>query len=422
MRDTDSAKTRIEGYKFSRQGFRFSRLYPTRSGIQIQPVTVQKDTASPARLYPSTRCDIFRFVKASANSLLLFDERDLMQVRPTGSPWKNNPKDPATVPVPLQVVMVKIDGPYTERDRKLWIFLLHAVWDDLETKTLHELSVTDINRVFREVGGDHNAAWIWESAKRLAKTSVEWEYTLGDERLDGVSSIFGAVLSRPARQAGKLIFNFPPLLIPIIKQPHRFARLRVHFMIGLSGKYAVTLYELLEGFANRRDGRFECSIAELRQWLKVPDGTYQTWKNFKLRVLDPSIEQINGNAAGAGFTVSYRAIREGRFYDRVAFALEKTTGREQAEGRIKKRIRIGKSLADAKAKSRPPLLPGMIERAATLTGRYLDMAKVEAEFWTHWEATDRPDFIKGVEAAFIGFTRRKLRQVKYGETPRKSAS
>lgn len=360
-------------------------------------------------------------MEAKGNSLLLFEERDLVQVRPTGSPWNNNPKDPATVPIPLQVVMVKIDGPYTERDRKLWIFLLHAVWDELETRQIHELSVADINRVFREAGGDHNTAWIWDSAKRLAKTTVEWECTLGDERLQGISSIFGAVLSRPARQAGKLSFNFPPLLIPVIKQPHRFARLRVHFMIGLSGKYAVTLYELLEGFANRRDGRFECSITELRQWLKVPDGTYQTWKNFKLRVLDPSIEQINSNAAGAGFTVSYRAIREGRFYDRVAFELQKTTGREQAEGRIKKRIRIGKSLADARARSRPALLPEMIERAATLTGRYLDMAKVEAEFWAHWETTGRPDFIKGVEAAFIGFTRKKRRQAKFGESRRKGA-
>lgn len=361
-------------------------------------------------------------MEAKAKSLLLFEEHELVQVRPTGSPWLNNPKDPATVPVPLQVVMVKIDGPYTERDRKLWIFLLHAVWDELETRQIHELNVADINRIFREAGGDHNAAWIWESAKRLAKTTVEWEYTLGDERLQGISSIFGAVLSRPARQAGKLSFNFPPLLIPVIKQPQRFARLRVHFMIGLSGKYAVTLYELLEGFANRRDGRFECSIAELRQWLKVPDGTYQTWKNLKLRVLDPSIEQINTNAAGAGFSVSYKAIRYGRCYDRVAFALQKTTGREQAEGKIKGRIKMGKSLADARAKKRPALLPQMIERAANLTDRYLDMAKVEDEFWAHWETTGRPDFIKGVEAAFIGFTRQKVRQVKFGEKPRKRAN
>ena len=360
-------------------------------------------------------------MEAKAENLLLFEERDLVQIRPTGSPWKNTPEDPATVPVPLQVIMVKVDGPYTERDRKLWTFLLHAVWDDLEIRQVHELSVTDINHVFREMGGDHNSAWIWESAKRLAKTTVEWEYKLGDDRLQGISSIFGAVLSKTARQANRLNFNFPPLLIPIIKQPYRFARLRIHFMIGLSGKYAVTLYELLEGFANRRDGCFECSIAELRQWLKLPDGTYQTWKNFKLRVLDPSIEQINDNATGAGFSVSYTAIRDGRFYERIQFSLQKTSGREQAEGRIKGRIKLGKSLEAARAKNRPALLPSMIDRAAHLTNRYLDMAQVEGEFWAHWEATGRPDFIKGVEAAFIGFTRQKLRQVKYGEKPRRRA-
>src|SRR6266568_4646519 len=50
---------------------------------------------------------------------------------PTGNPWLSSPDDPATVPVPLPVIIVSVEGPYTEQDRKLWTFLLHAVWDEL---------------------------------------------------------------------------------------------------------------------------------------------------------------------------------------------------------------------------------------------------------------------------------------------------
>jgi hypothetical protein len=343
------------------------------------------------------------------NVLPLFGEEDLRQVNATGSAWINDPNDPATVPVPLQVIMVKVDGPYTERDRKLWTFLLHAVWDELGKEPVHSLSVSEINRVFRDAGGDHNTGWVWDSAKRLAKTTVEWEYTLEDERFQGISSIFGAVISKAAKSTGHIRFHFPPLLIPIIKQPQRFARLRVHFMIGLSGKYAVTLYELLEGYANRRDGQFECLISDLRTWLKVPEGSYLDWKDFKKWVLDPSLEQINKDPSGAGFSVSYEPIRQGRFYDRLRFTISKARHRVQSETKIKSRIAMAKAIADAKANNRPVLLVHHIEKARAATDYILDMGVVESEFWGHWETTGRPDFIKGVEAAFVGFAKKKLR-------------
>ncbi|MFC3170430.1 replication initiation protein [Paracoccus fontiphilus] len=349
---------------------------------------------------------------ASSNVLPLFDTEDLKQISASGSVWTVDRKDPATVPVPLQVVMVNVDGPYTERDRKLWTFLLHAVWDELGEKPLHELPVSEINRVFRELGGDHNTAWIWESARRLAKTTVEWKATLGDERVQGVSSIFGAELSKSSRTAGRLKFHFPPLLIPVIKQPLRFARLRVHFMLGLSGKYAVTLYELLEGFANRRDGLFECSIDELRQWLKVPDGSYKDWKDLKKWVLNPSIGQINADPLAAGFSVEYEAIREGRFYTRLRFRLVKAKQREMTERKIKSRVNIAKAVAEGRAQHRPALLPQTVEKARHATHYKLDMDIVTREFWDHWDATGRPDFIKGIEAAFIGFAKRKARQLR----------
>ena len=161
------------------------------------------------------------------------------------------------MPVPLQTVIVDVQGPYTERDRKLWVFLLHAVFDELGETPMHELSVREINEVFRRLGGDHNTRWLWDSVKRLARTTVEWQ-TLGDDRFEveeeGIATLLFASLSKNARSQGRLRFGFPPNLIPIIQAPRRFARLRLHFLMSLSGKYAVTLYEILEGFANRRDG------------------------------------------------------------------------------------------------------------------------------------------------------------------------
>jgi hypothetical protein len=133
---------------------------------------------------------------------------------PTGDPWVPSPADPATVPVPFPVIIVSVEGPYTERDRKLWTFLLHAVWDELEAGVIHEIPVQEINRVFRQLGGDHNTAWIWESAIRLAKSTVSWHYTEGDTRYDGIAALFSAQISRGARRTGLCGLTFLPCSSP----------------------------------------------------------------------------------------------------------------------------------------------------------------------------------------------------------------
>ena len=343
-------------------------------------------------------------------ALPLFQESELSGIQPTGNPWIVDKLDPATVPVPLQVVITSVKGPYTARDRKLWTFLLHVAFDELGQKGGHSVEIKDINSVFRTLGGAHSTEWIWNSAKRLAQTTIEFEVTYGDERFDTVTSIFAASVPRKGRRGSTLHFWFPDPLIPIIKEPLRFARLRVHFLIQLSGKYAVTLYEILEGFANRRDGECRVTIDDLRQWLKVPDGTYEDWRDFRKRVLNPAVGQINADPLGAGFSVDYRAIRVGRKIGEIVFTLKKTSGRIGQENQIKRAKERGKRVKDMKAQGRPILTAEAIDKAARETRYALDMREVERQFWDHWEAKGREDFHKGVAQAFMGFTKAKYRQ------------
>lgn len=353
--------------------------------------------------------------RAKTQDIGLFNEADLSGIQPSGSPWIVSNDDPATVPVPLQTVIVDVQGPYTERDRKLWVFLLHAVFDELGETPMHELSVREINEVFRRLGGDHNTRWLWDSVKRLARTTVEWQ-TLGDDRFEveeeGIATLLFASLSKNARSQGRLRFGFPPNLIPIIQAPRRFARLRLHFLMSLSGKYAVTLYEILEGFANRRDGTCQVTLDDLRTWLKVPEGAYPDWKNFRHRVLRPALEQINSDPIGSGFTVDYTPVRKGRTYHEIIFKMTKTDKRRIAEKIIKDNAGDANKIAAAKAKGRPALLDADINRAAQETRYELDMGEVERQFWAHWESTGKPHFTNGVAKAFMGFAKKKYGQTK----------
>ena len=317
---------------------------------------------------------------------------------PTGDPWVPTPEDPATIPLPLPVVIVSVEGPYTERDRKLWTFLLHAVWDDLKEGAIHTMLVKDINHLFRELGGEHNSTWIWDSATRLSKSTVEWRYTEGDTRYKGIAALFSALLSEDARKEGALQFQFPGLLIPILKDPRRFARLRTHFMIELSGKYAVTLYELLESVVNKDTPILRASMGELRQWLKVPPGKLQRWPDFRRRVLEPAIKQINDHPQGAGFRVKMHTRKEGRSVKWVLLEVLKTKEREAIDLKLRDRDRQ-LDLFEVRLKT------STYEQAKKAAPGW-DIYAMEAE-WREWGMQQKDWPPRNPDGAFLNFCKKR---------------
>ena len=141
--------------------------------------------------------------------------------KPTGDIWQPSKTHPATVPVPLPVVMVRVDGPFTALDRKLWLVLLHHAWDELNSdKPFHEISIAEILRLFRRFGRtdlgtkgkvafgkteeETDAHMLWDSIRRLVKTSVEWE----DEDYQSISHLINeAMLNKKYRETGKLYYS-----------------------------------------------------------------------------------------------------------------------------------------------------------------------------------------------------------------------
>ena len=279
-------------------------------------------------------------------------------VSATGNPWQPDEKNPATVPIPNAVIITKIEGPFTERDRKLWTFLVHAAWDDLLVKPYHEISVAKIDKLFRELSCGHEGRkWLWESARRLTKTIVEWEEGPDTDRLQGISNLMNAKTSKSAQESGVLWYEIPALLSEVIKKPFKFSRIRLHFMIGLSGKYAVTLYELLESVVNMKTPVLEVELSKLRQWLKVPEGKLSRYVDLKRRVLEPALKQINDNPQGAGFSVIMEPIKEGRAVERVCFTMAKTALRIEGE----------KKLNRVKDASLPPPPPSPIKSESVVS-------------------------------------------------------
>jgi hypothetical protein len=308
----------------------------------------------------------------------------------------------------MPVIVVNINGPYTERDRKLYAFLVHAVWDELGEKRIHELPVSRINKVFRELGGGDSPNWIWDSAMNLAQTSVEWKQVEGEDRLRGFAHLLSyAATHEEARADGFLRFEFPAGLIPVLKEPRRFARLRIHFMMALSGKYAVTLYEILESVANLRKPVLEVELPKLRQWLKVPEGKIDRYVDLKRFVLEPGIRQINENPEGAGFRAGMEALKKGKAVERIRFAVQKVETRMTVEQRLKSQPPPPPPPEALSGGPRIVLSTRAYEKARKAAPG-LDIYAVEAE-WRDWMA-GKP-LPNDPEAAYVGFCRKRRQRM-----------
>jgi hypothetical protein len=329
-------------------------------------------------------------------------------VKATGDPWQPDPKNPATVPIPNAVIITKINGPYTEKDRKLWTFLIHIAWDNLLTKKEHEVAIVDVNRIFKELGGDTSQTWIWESFIRLCGTRVEWEEGPDNNRLKGVANLLSAAKTQAeSKDIGMLYFEISNMLAQVIRHPTRFSRIRLHFMLSLSGKYAVTLYEIFESVANLNKPVLEADLDQLRRWLKVPEGKVTRYADIKRRLLEPGIRQINKNAAKAGFTVEMTPIKKRRTVVKIRFILTKTEERIQEE-----KMYIGSSRMPPPA---IPLIEDTVIKLKTTTyekakkaAPYFDIYELEQQ-WLEW--IQKKGSPNNPDAAFIAFCKKKQAKV-----------
>ena len=248
--------------------------------------------------------------------------------QPTGDVMDT--EKPYTLPLNNEIALTRCVGPYTEIDRKLWATLVALAWDDLAKKSIHEADTRDIARLFRELkGGQNGSAWIMASARRLRMSGLEWE----DDKEEGTTSLLAGL--KIIKASGKIYYQFGDFLIERLLDNKRFSRLRLHFMIGLSGKYSVSLYAILEAAANLRRPIINLSIEELRGRLSVPEGKLGRWFDLYRKAIEPAIAQINDNATAAGFTVKCDAVAHGRKFERVIFTITKAESRIEDEKSIK---------------------------------------------------------------------------------------
>lgn len=158
--------------------------------------------------------------------------------------------------------------------------------------TASEPLAVHANRYATEFGVTRQAAY---SALREAASGLfERRFSYQEERKKGVADVVSRWVSQIAyiEEEATVELVFSPAIVPLITNLEKhFTSYQLELVRELTSFYAIRLYELL--IAWRGVGKASFGLEALRGSLGIEPTAYQRIGNFKSRVLDIALKQIN---------------------------------------------------------------------------------------------------------------------------------
>ncbi len=197
-------------------------------------------------------------------------------------------------------------------DRKLFNHLLAIAAPDMGKGCRHRVRLSDIRRFAAEARdaashGDTNF-WLKESLTRLQKVLVQYDVLGSDGRTWVSDHLLGRVTVNET--TGELTYEFPEEVAQRLVEPALYSALSLSVIYQFTSKYALTLYEILKRYADRKAAEpyWSARIDDVRDVLGCRD-KLKDFKDLRKKALDPAILEINELAE---FSVEMDEIRQGR--------------------------------------------------------------------------------------------------------------
>jgi len=182
----------------------------------------------------------------------------------------------------------------------------HMEWDFLLGKPI-EVSASDYIEAFNV-----SRQTAYEALQTASKTLFQRQFSYQERgEVKGIWHKTSRWVSDIAymNETAAVSFTFAPAVLPLITQLEKhLTSYELQQVASLNSSYAVRLYEIL--IAWRTTGKTpQITLEDLRSKLGVINGEYERMSNFKSRVLDYSIEQINEHT---DIKASYEQHKQGR--------------------------------------------------------------------------------------------------------------
>ncbi len=199
----------------------------------------------------------------------------------------------------------------------LYFMMLSLIRENDATDKVYEISVKEIESI---------TGRMWQYNQLLTATEGMIGKVFRIDQHDGVLQIAMLSSAKYVKGKGKIELSIDPKLRPyLIDIKNNFTSFQLHCVLSLSSKYAKWMYMQFSRWKDIGYVSFEIEELKILLNLKDPAGKlpeqYTQWVEFKKRILDTSVKQIN---AATDLKISYELEKKGRSFHKIHFTIIRT--------------------------------------------------------------------------------------------------
>jgi len=205
--------------------------------------------------------------------------------------------------------------------RKISNALLFNAYDDLLTKDEHEIHVTTLTKLIGYDSNDHKR--IKQALMDLLATVIEWNIVDGDKiDSDGIWNA-SSIIADASIEGSTCTYSYSNKMRKLLYHPTVYGRLCLEVQAKFQSGYGLALYENCNRYQDiGQTPWFE--LEKFRKLMGVDDNKYKIFRDFKTRVLDKSVEEVNKHSS---LVVEPRLKKINRKVVAIQFSINKSNNK-----------------------------------------------------------------------------------------------
>ncbi len=172
--------------------------------------------------------------------------------------------------------------------RKISNALLFHAYPELQKKEEHEITVKQLCNIIGYNGNNH--AVIKEALKSLISVVLEWN--LIDEESGEEDWSASAIIASARIKGSKCTYAYSPRMRSLLFSPTMYGKINLIVQSRFKSSYGLALYENCVRYKNLPHTRW-FELDSFRKLMGVTEDTYPIFRDFKKRVIDKSVEEVN---------------------------------------------------------------------------------------------------------------------------------
>lgn len=210
--------------------------------------------------------------------------------------------------------------------RKITNALLYHAYNELMQKDEHEITVKQLCRLIGYQGNNHAA--IKEALKALISTVIEWNVINDETGAENWTA--SSIIASVSLEGPMCYYAYSPRMKQLLHSPSMFGKIDLVIQSKFRSSYGLAVYENCIRYRGLPHTKW-FDMETFKKLMGVPAGKYGIFRDFKRRVLDKAIDEVN---MYSDLLIEAEYIKEGRKVAKVRFKLKERAKRTRLGNNI----------------------------------------------------------------------------------------